>query len=130
MCGPTVVVVVDEIIDPAAENATKQPCVASASKGLHITFKDVNVHVPDAERGFKQVITAIEGEALPGECLAIMGPTGSGKTTLLSCLAHTAPTTVKVQADISYGGNPWLKALKRRIAFVEQDSYSYVDMCR
>jgi len=36
-------------------------------------------------------------------------------------LSHTAETTIDVCGVVSYGGVPWSKALKRRIAFVEQE---------
>eukprot|EP00968_Pinguiococcus_pyrenoidosus_P014445 scaffold1307_cov200-Pinguiococcus_pyrenoidosus.AAC.134 len=51
-----------------------------------------------------------------------MGPSGAGKTTLLNALARRGPVT---KGSISYGGRAWSKALKRRIAFVEQDDIVY-----
>ena len=70
------------------------------------------------ERDFKQILYNINGEVLPGQILAIMGPSGAGKTTFLDVLsARVRPTS----GAITCNGVPLTPNLFRSIAaFVPQ----------
>jgi len=81
--------------------------------GWDLVFDGVGVTIGETE-----ALRCASGRADAGRLLALMGPSGAGKTTLLNALARKGPVTA---GTISYGGRPWSKSLKRRIAFVEQD---------
>lgn len=57
------------------------------------------------------ILHGISGSVLPGEVLALMGPSGGGKTTLLNLLSGR----VKLNSGtITYNDQPYAKSLKRR----------------
>uniref|UniRef100_A0A7R9YCU9 ABC transporter domain-containing protein n=1 Tax=Pinguiococcus pyrenoidosus TaxID=172671 RepID=A0A7R9YCU9_9STRA len=87
------------------------------AEGWDLAFHDVGVTIGDTV-----ALASASGKAAAGNVLALMGPSGAGKTTLLNALARRGPVT---KGSISYGGRAWSKALKRRIAFVEQDDIVY-----
>ena len=60
-----------------AETADPIPAVGS------ITFRDVSFRYPE---GREDVLKNVSFEILPGETVAIVGPTGAGKTTLLNLI--------------------------------------------
>ncbi|CAE7291020.1 ABCG27 [Symbiodinium natans] len=65
----------------------------------------------------KRILNKVSGFALPGELLAIMGPSGAGKTSLLNCLAvRTSPT----EGSLTFNATEYSASLKRRIAYVHQ----------
>lgn len=59
----------------------------------------------------------------PGEILAMLGPSGSGKTTLLTALGGRL--NGKLSGKITYNGQPFSGAVKRRTGFVAQDDVLY-----
>lgn len=46
-----------------------------------------------------QVLHPSRGNALPGECLALLGPSGAGKSTLLDILS-LRKTSGKIQGEV------------------------------
>ncbi|WOL13202.1 hypothetical protein Cni_G21971 [Canna indica] len=71
----------------------------------------------------KTILNGITGVVFPGELLAMLGPSGSGKTTLLTALGGRLHG--KLSGKITYNGNPFSGAVKRRTGFVAQDDVLY-----
>jgi len=71
----------------------------------------------------KTILNGISGMVCPGEMLAMLGPSGSGKTTLLTALGGRL--TGKLSGKVTYNGQPFNSALKRRTGFVAQDDVLY-----
>ncbi|KAG6782141.1 hypothetical protein POTOM_011531 [Populus tomentosa] len=71
----------------------------------------------------KTILNEITGMVCPGEILAMLGPSGSGKTTLLTALGGRL--TGKLSGKITYNGQPFSGAMKRRTGFVAQDDILY-----
>ena len=72
---------------------------------------------PPAE---KQILYSLSGVVVPGEVLALMGPSGGGKTSLLSAVAGRAKFS-KMEGAVTFNGSALTKDVKRRIGFVLQD---------
>ncbi|KAK0492058.1 hypothetical protein EDD18DRAFT_1080115 [Armillaria luteobubalina] len=68
----------------------------------------------DDGNGTKVVLDSVSGRVLPGQMMAILGPSGAGKTTLVDILAQK-PKGGRVTGTISFPG-----ATKPRIGFVPQ----------
>ncbi|KAE8715950.1 ABC transporter G family member 14 [Hibiscus syriacus] len=71
----------------------------------------------------KTILNCISGVVCPGEILAMLGPSGSGKTTLLTALGGRL--TGELSGKITYNGQPFCGAIKRRVGFVAQDDVLY-----
>ncbi|KAF3454200.1 hypothetical protein FNV43_RR04647 [Rhamnella rubrinervis] len=71
----------------------------------------------------KTILNGITGMVYPGEILAMLGPSGSGKTTLLTALGGRL--NGKLSGKITYNGQPFSGAIKRRTGFVAQDDILY-----
>ncbi|XVF13765.1 hypothetical protein REPUB_Repub08aG0235600 [Reevesia pubescens] len=71
----------------------------------------------------KTILNGITGVVCPGEILAMLGPSGSGKTTLLTALGGRLRG--KLSGKITYNGQPFSGAIKRRTGFVAQDDVFY-----
>jgi ABC-type multidrug transport system ATPase subunit len=74
----------------------------------------------------KTIISGMSGVVRPGEMLAMLGPSGSGKTTLLTALGgrHGGRAAV-LSGKITYNGQPFSGAVKRRTGFVTQHDVLY-----
>lgn len=74
--------------------------------------------------GPKQLLYNVNGMALQGELLAIMGSSGAGKTTLLNILAYQSPAGVEVAPNAERALNGHLVTapeLRAKCAYVQQD---------
>ncbi|TYK16457.1 ABC transporter G family member 14 [Cucumis melo var. makuwa] len=71
----------------------------------------------------KTILNGLSGVVFPGEILAMLGPSGSGKTTLLTALGGRL--SGKLSGKITYNGQPFCGATKRRTGFVAQDDVLY-----
>lgn len=71
----------------------------------------------------KTILNGLSGVVFPGEILAMLGPSGSGKTTLLTALGGRL--SGKLSGKITYNGQPFSGATKRRTGFVAQDDVLY-----
>ncbi|CAN6582377.1 hypothetical protein C1H46_006791 [Malus baccata] len=76
----------------------------------------------------KSILSGITGMVCPGEILAMLGPSGSGKTTLLTALGgrlNHQNNSKFMSGKISYNGQSFCGAIKRRTGFVAQDDVLY-----
>ncbi|XP_062196597.1 ABC transporter G family member 14-like [Phragmites australis] len=73
----------------------------------------------------KTIISGMSGVVRPGEMLAMLGPSGSGKTTLLTALGGRHVGRALLSGKITYNGQPFSSAVKRRTGFVTQHDVLY-----
>lgn len=104
--------------DAPVELTTEE--AAGALRKMDVKWRGVHVRI-----GGTHALRGVSGVARSGELTALMGPSGAGKTTLLSALANRTPAS---EGEVTFGGLSWSKALKRRVAFVEQDDVVYAEL--
>ena len=76
-----------------------------AGPGLALTLEDVSARHPQASSGQAAALQSLDLRIVPGEQLAVIGPSGAGKTTLLQLLACALrPATGRLLLD---GQQPW-----------------------
>jgi ABC-type multidrug transport system ATPase subunit len=73
----------------------------------------------------KTIISGMSGVVRPGEMLAMLGPSGSGKTTLLTALGGRHGGRAVLSGKVTYNGQPFSSAVKRRTGFVTQHDVLY-----
>jgi ABC-type multidrug transport system ATPase subunit len=102
---------------------------------VNLEWKNINYHMMiknpkstpfNSLYDHKHILDGINGSALAGEMIAIMGPTGCGKTSLLNVLAARAPygskQDTKLDGQIFVNGEPRDDASFRALsAYVLQD---------
>ncbi len=89
----------------------------------HIQYDDVSFVYPYKE---DEALRHISFEALPGETIAIVGPSGAGKTTLVHLLARLYdPQSGSIRIDDQPIADVQLESLRQQIAFVTQDSFLF-----
>ncbi|PSN52311.1 Protein white [Blattella germanica] len=112
---------------------------AFSSDRISYTWRDVNVYTANAqhrrqvlwfgknsgtpqEESRKHILKNVNGLALPGELLAIMGSSGAGKTTLLNTLMFRSSPNLQVSGHRALNGAPVSSsALASLSAYVQQD---------
>lgn len=87
-------------------------------EGSLFTFREVSFVVPTPD-GDKQLLNNVEGYAVPGKLLALMGSSGAGKTTLLNAISQRMRVG-HVTGDFLLNGYPLSKSFQRTTGFVEQ----------
>ncbi len=94
-----------------------------AGKG-HVVFDDVGFVYPDGRTG----LAGLSFEALPGQTIALVGPSGGGKSTALALIPrlHDATTGVVRIDGIDVRGVT-LASLRDSIAYVGQDALLFDD---
>ncbi|KAM3206983.1 hypothetical protein ACQJBY_062270 [Aegilops geniculata] len=95
--------------------------VSSACGGGAGAKKNKAAALPPRE---KTIISGMSGVVRPGEILAMLGPSGSGKTTLLTALGGRHRHAL-LSGKITYNGQPFSGAVKRRTGFVTQNDVLY-----
>lgn len=80
---------------------------------------------PGSSAREKTIISGMSGVVRPGEMLAMLGPSGSGKTTLLTALGGRHGGRALLSGKITYNGQPFSGAVKRRTGFVTQHDVLY-----
>jgi len=122
--------VVDVTVHVEEEVAgTKQEGGASITLGcsfkkrpkLVIEWENIDLEVDvTTESGTekKQILNGLQGKVLPGQLMALMGPSGAGKTSLLNCLSGG---NSKFTGSVTLNGKPWDSSLRRIAAYVQQD---------
>ncbi|MHA2503717.1 MAG: ABC transporter ATP-binding protein [Candidatus Kariarchaeaceae archaeon] len=87
----------------------------------HVEFDSVSFRYAE-----ELILDNISFTAVPGEIVAIVGPTGSGKTTLLKLLTRLYdPDSGSIRVDSVDLRDYDLKSLRSEIATVEQDIYLF-----
>ncbi|KAH8518573.1 hypothetical protein H0E87_000426 [Populus deltoides] len=125
----------EEMADIEAQNE-KQPEVAAifkkANSAIALKFEDVVYKIKFTKSGFcgkttkteeKIILKGVTGKVLPGEMLAMLGPSGSSKTTLLTALGGKLGGLL--DGNITYNGKSFSNSMKRNMGFVTQDDVLY-----
>ncbi|KAJ6950250.1 hypothetical protein NC651_004038 [Populus alba x Populus x berolinensis] len=125
----------EEMADIEAQNE-KQPEVAAifkkANSAIALKFEDVVYKVKFTKAGFcgkitkteeKIILKGVTGKVLPGEMLAMLGPSGSSKTTILTALGGKLGGLL--DGSITYNGKSFSNSMKRNMGFVTQDDVLY-----
>lgn len=73
-----------------------------------------------------RILSDVNGFAVPGELLVVMGPSGAGKTTLLNVISGRTTSGLSADAAVTVNGQAWTKSSKRQLAtYVMQDDLFY-----
>ncbi|KAK9456822.1 ABC-2 type transporter-domain-containing protein [Dipodascopsis uninucleata] len=104
--------------DTANRSDDSTDCEKQVIRGSLYTFTNVNYTVPTAN-GAKQLLDHVEGYAVSGKLLALMGSSGAGKTTLLNTISQRMTVGV-VSGDFALNGMALSKSFQRTTGFVEQ----------
>ncbi|MCC6278315.1 MAG: ABC transporter ATP-binding protein [Oligoflexia bacterium] len=112
------------LLDEPAEDLTGQKISENRFMG-NVEFKDV--HFSYSPEG-GEVLKGIDLQVLPGQSVALVGPTGSGKSTIISLLQRFYQIP-KNQGQITIDGYDISKLqaqeLRRRVAVVQQDPFLF-----
>jgi ATP-binding cassette subfamily B protein len=107
--------------EPAIE-APELPRSLPSTVG-EVEFRNVGFRYPGTDR---DVLSDVSFRALPGETVAVVGPTGSGKTSLVSLIPRIHDPT---QGEVLLDGVPLREldpgALRRRVGMVPQDTFLF-----
>ncbi|MBP9657874.1 MAG: ABC transporter ATP-binding protein [Candidatus Promineofilum sp.] len=106
-----------DIIDKA--DAVEMPTISG-----HVVYRDVHAEYNPKE----PVLRGIDIEALPGQTVAIVGPTGAGKTTIINLLPRFWDVSAgSVTIDDYDVRDVTQESLRRQIGIVLQDSFLFSD---
>jgi ATP-binding cassette, subfamily B, bacterial len=101
--------------------------VHDAASARDLPIRRGHVRVEDARFGYdprEPVLRGVSIEALPGEVVAIVGPTGAGKTTLVNLIVRFFdPQSGRVTIDGHDIRHFTLRSLRGQIAMVLQDPF-------
>ena len=111
-----------EVLDaesPVQEKAGAPPLAPGSG---HVRFERVSFGY-DPKR---PVVRDVDIEALPGQTVALLGPTGSGKTTIVNLLPRFYDvTTGRITVDGQDVRDVQLKSLRDAIGIVQQDVFLF-----
>ena len=111
-----------------ATDAMATPGVRVAPRGVRIDVSDLSRRVRDGKRGELTLLDAASVTILPGELVAIVGPSGAGKTTFLEAIAGIAPAT---SGSVRFDGidvHANLGAFRSVLGYVPQDDIIHADL--
>ena len=107
-----------ELLDTPPEIQDAPDAVAMEKAKGHIRFENIEF----SYQGRIDTLKDVSFEALPGQVIAVCGPTGAGKTTLISLLPRFYDAkSGRVLLDGVDTRKLTLKSLRRQIAFVQQE---------
>lgn len=111
-----------EIIDTVPELVDAPDAVSMEKIQGHVEFKQVNFsYVPDVP-----VIKDMSLEALPGQTVALVGPTGAGKTTIINLLSRFYDVKCgTIQIDGKNICEVKKEDLRRQLGVVLQDTFLF-----
>ncbi len=108
-----------ELLDTAGGTIEKDGAVPLENVRGHVQFENVTFRFPRSSQG----VFNLSFEALPGETVALVGPTGSGKTTTLALLQRLRdPQEGRVSIDGMDIRDATLASLRQAVAVVFQDA--------
>ncbi|MGE0598943.1 MAG: ABC transporter ATP-binding protein [Dehalococcoidia bacterium] len=116
-----------EIIDTAVE-------IQDAPDAVELTNVEGHVQFEDVAFGYERrgpVVHDINIDALPGQTIAILGPTGSGKSTLLNLLPRFyEATSGRITIDGSDITKVTVESLRRNVGVVLQETFLFTSTIR
>ena len=116
-----------EIIDTVSEIQEAPDAVELEAVNGHVRFEDVSFGY--ARRG--PVVHDIDIDALPGQTIAILGPTGSGKSTLLNLLPRFYDATGgRITIDGVDIRHVTLESLRQNVGVVLQEAFLFTATIR
>src|SRR5690606_30770009 len=111
-----------EIIDAESPVQERPDALPLAPGPGHVRFEDVSFGYNPQ----KMVVRDLDIEVLPGQRIAILGPTGSGKSTVVNLLPRFYdPTTGRVLIDGQDVRDLQLDSLRDAIGIVQQDVFLF-----
>ena len=108
-----------EILETQPEIADSTDAIPAPALAGRVTFNNVSF----AYRGNRQVLHDIHLDILPGQHIAIVGPTGAGKSTLIKLLLRFFdPVNGEVLFDGTDARRYTIETLRRQISIVQQET--------
>jgi len=116
--------VLDLLAEPTELTASTNAIVARPDEVAgRITFETVDFHYPGST---DLVLRDVELEALPGQMIALVGPSGAGKTTLCNLVARFYdPTSGRILLDGRDVRDIQLDSYRSLLGIVEQDVFLF-----
>ncbi|TPX39746.1 hypothetical protein SeMB42_g06261 [Synchytrium endobioticum] len=105
------------------ESSTGYEKSLSDQKGLTLSWRNLSF-VVDTDKGYKQVLHNLNGQAKPGELLAIMGGSGAGKSSLMDVLSGRARGG-RATGDVRFNNRSTDARWRARMAYVQQEDIFY-----
>lgn len=88
---------------------------------VYVSWENLRFEVPDPDdkNATKVILDNLNGHVLPGELVAVIGPSGSGKSSFLNCIAGR--NVNGVTGDLLFNGVPRPSNFARFTGYVVQD---------
>ncbi len=116
-----------EVIDTVSEVPEAPDATQLSGVRGHVCFEDVSF----AYSKRAQVVYGIDVDAMPGQTIAVLGPTGSGKSTLLNLLPRFYDVTSgRITIDGHDIRSVTLESLRRNVGVVLQDVFLFTATIR
>ncbi|MEW6579184.1 MAG: ABC transporter ATP-binding protein [Chloroflexota bacterium] len=113
-----------EFLDTQPDMTDKPGAVEMPSIAGHVELRDVHMSYNAGE----PVLRGVSLEALPGQTIALVGPTGAGKTTVINLLPRFYDVTAGAVLIDGHDVRDVTRAsLRRQIGIVLQDTFLFSD---